>query len=428
MQLSVENFWNHMKQTQGQSRHVVLWAVIFCYLFPFIGLGSFGAFMGRTLNSWFLLCAAILLSSIGSLALYWIMTVWESSWKKSSEGSVENTDFSDLSIKHLSPLPESAVLANFSTGPISPDITQEALATEKALQNLKQTHSQLQFEMSTLNDELRQLNQEKEHSQRDIKKALTDLDTYKQTCLQQQEQYKMYINELQSQLAEQKQQTEKKQYQISHLETKVGDLTYEIKTLLQIAERHLEPDSSLSPNQSMISTTSDKLTSNPEQAELHCEKPVSSSEEASIQLKRCLDIAQKITVSNRFNTQISSFLDSPADSFTLDLRRLCDTLRCENNAAIVLYSPKENQPLFVNNYIREATGWSPEKFIQNFNDIAFDSMNAWRQGLASLSLKPETAIQLSLKTKSGSNIFMKAHLALIPTGIFRHYAIAVLYA
>lgn len=417
-----------MKQTRAQSRHMVLWAVIFCYLFPFIGLATFGAFMGRTLNSWFLLCAAILLSSIGSLALYWIMTVWETSWKISSDDSVDNTEPSVLSVKHLSTLQENAALANFSTNTSSPDLNQEALAAEKALQDLKQTHSQLQFNMSALNDELQQLNQEKERSQQHLNKALADLDTYKQTCLQQQEQYKMYINELQSQLAEQKQQTEKKQYQISHLETKVGDLTYEIKTLLQIAERHLEPDPSLLSDQNMISTALDKSTSNPEQAERQCEKPVSSSEEASIQLKRCLDIAQKITVSNRFNTQISSFLDSPADSFTLDLRRLCDTLRCENNAAIVLYSPKENQPLFVNNYIREATGWSPEKFIQNFNDIAFESINAWRQGLASLSLKPETAIQLSLKTKSGPNVFMKAHLALIPTGIFRHYAIAVLYA
>lgn len=417
-----------MKQTRAQSRHMVLWAVIFCYLFPFIGLGSFGAFMGRTLNSWFLLCAAILLSSIGSLALYWMMTVWESSWKASSNDSVDNAEPSTLSVKHLSLPQENTVLANHTSSSSAPNFNQEALAAKKALQDLEQANSRLQSDVSALTDELKHLNQEKERSQKHLNKALTDLDAYKQTCLQQQEQYKIYINELQSQLAEQKQQTEKKQYQISHLETKVGDLTYEIKTLLQIAERHLEPDSSLLSNQNMISAASEKPTSPPEQAEHQCEKPVSSSEEASIQLKRCLDIAQKITVSNRFNTQISSILNSPADSFTLDLRRLCDTLRCENNAAVVLYSPKENQPLFVNNYIREATGWSPEKFIQNFNDIAFDSINAWRQALASLSLKPETAIQLSLKTKSGPNIFMKAHLALIPTGIFRHYAIAVLYS
>lgn len=408
-----------MKQIQSQSRHNILWTVILCYLFPFIGLSSIGAFMGRAPKNWFLLCIALLLSSIGSLIIYWILAKWESSFRTSENVFVNKAEILP------NPVPSPIISEESSAQQISAVPSSEIIAAEKALQELKEVNIQLQSDIGSFVSELQHLEKEKEQSQQCLNKVLADLENYKQTCLQQQEQYKIYINELQDQLAEQKQQAEKKQYQISHLETKVGDLTYEIKTLLKIAERHLESDDTVFGEQNMFSDNSS--SSLEESSEFGAEKPISSSESASIQLKRCLDIAQKITGSNRFNTQISSFLDSPADSFTLDLRRLCDTLRSENNSTIVLYSPKENQPLFVNNRIRETTGWSPEKFIQNFGDIIQDSMHEWRQGLSSLALKPETAIQLSLKTKSGPNVTVKAHLAFIPTGIFRHYAIAVLY-
>jgi hypothetical protein len=366
---------------------------------------------------------------MGSLLLYWLMARWEFSWKNFGENLTDGFNGQPLTAQSIGESEKESTLTNFVKEASNIHSNAEVLAAEKALQEAQQINSQLQTEIVSLRSELQQFSKEKEQLHSHLHKAISEADTYKQTCLQQQEQYKIYINDLQSQLVDQKQQAEKKQYQISHLETKVADLTYEIKTLLQIAERHLEPDTSFTSDKGMFSEDSDVSgpSSENQTVENHHEKTVGTSEGASLQLKRCLDIAQKITGSSRFNTQISSFLDSPADSFAIDLRRLCDTLRSENNSTVVLYSPKEDQPLFVNNHVRETTGWSPEKFIQNFNDIIQDSMNDWRQGLASLSLKPETSIQLSLKARSGSNILVRAHLAFIPTGIFRHYAIAVLY-
>lgn len=412
-----------MKHIQPQSRYNIFWAVMLCYLFPFVGLSSIGAIMGRTPKNWLLLCIALLLTSIGSLALYWLMAKWESAWKKFGNKKAEpcTAEQSDLDSEEKFPS------LNPSNGSVHS--REEILAAENALKEVQEKNFQLQAEITSLTNELQQLSKDKEQFQTHLHRAISEADSYKQTCLQQQEQYKVYFTNLQNQLTEQKQQSEKKQYQITHLETKVADLTYEIKTLLQIAERHLEPDNSFASDKNVFAESVDTsgLSSDDKLIEIHHEKSIGASERASLQLKRCLDIAQKITGSSRFNTQISSFLDSPADSFTIDLRRLCDTLRSENNSTIILYSPKENQPLFVNNHIKETTGWSPEKFIQNFNEIIQDSLIDWRQGLASLSLKPETALQLSLKTKSGSSILVKAQLAFIPTGIFRHYAIAVFY-
>ncbi|MBA3816548.1 MAG: hypothetical protein H0X29_08535 [Parachlamydiaceae bacterium] len=416
-----------MKQTPPQSRHIVLWAVILCYFIPFIGLSSLGALTGHTQSNWLLLCISLLLSSMGSLGLYCIMAKWELSWKNCSVILSECIENPPAPI-HI-PTSEQNTACNFDADPALINLQKEIVAAEKTLQDTQQSNTQLQFDITRLIEEQQQLGREKKDFQNSLHKALNDLETYKQTCLQQQEQFKIYNNELQNQIIEYKQQVEKKQYQISHLETKVSDLTYEIKTLLQIAERHLEPSSPLSSDQNIFSSPSNNSASSNEHepSDTQYEKLIASSEAASAMLKRCLDIAQKVTGSNRFNTQISSFLDSPANSFTLDLRRLCDTLRNESSSTVLLYSPKENQILFVNNHIRETTGWSPEKFTQNFNDIIQESLSDWRQSLANLPHKPETSFKLSLKTKSGSNLILKAHLGLIPTGIFRHYAIGILY-
>jgi hypothetical protein len=158
----------------------------------------------------------------------------------------------------------------------------------------------------------------------------------------------------------------------------------------------------------------------------HLEKQIRTDEEASQQLKRCLDIAQKFTVSNRFNSQINTFLDSPSDSFALDLRRLCDSLRSEKNSTVMLYSPKENKLLFVNNQVRALTGWSPEKFVQSFQTILYDD-STWKQGISSLSMRSEAQVKLSFKAKTGQDVTANAHLGMIPTGIFKHHTIAIVY-
>ena len=228
-------------------------------------------------------------------------------------------------------------------------------------------------------------------------------------------------------MADQKAISEKKQQQVLQLETKVGDLTYEIKTLLKFAEAH---SGSLFSNE--LSEPLQEKSTVSENIEVYVEQPsytenhTQTAQEASLQLKNCLDIAQKIKGSQRFGSQIYSFLDSPADSFSLDLRRLCDRLRSETQSIILLYSPKDNHLLFASNRIKILTGWSPEKFVQNFFEIVLDE-SEWEQGVRSLALRSEALIQVHIKTKSGPNLIVNANLGMIPTGIFRNHIIAVLY-
>ena len=45
----------------------------------------------------------------------------------------------------------------------------------------------------------------------------------------------------------------------------------------------------------------------------------------------------------------------------------------------------------------------------------------------SLAMRSEAQIQLGIKAKAGNDIIVQSHLGMIPTGIFRQHAIAVLY-
>lgn len=394
----------NMKPNPFNYRYRILWIVILCYLLPLTALLS----LHPLFDPWTTLSSGMLLTVLGALFYFWILLKWESNWK-----SFNLAPAADIEIP-----PQS-----------NSEMIEKALADEqlgmiaKQLEEAHEVQTALKNENENLSAHLQQAHFDKEQTSQQMEQTLKDWEEYRKDTYKQMEQQQAHIQQLQSVIADHKSVLEKKQQLTGLLETKVSDLTYEIKTLLQLAEAHsgsIYGDVQPSAHSTFTQEQEDTPAPTPE-------RQIRTSDEASLQLKRCLDIAQKITGSNRFNSQFNPFLDSPADSFTLDLRRLCDSLRSENSCTILLYSPKENQLLFANNQIRSLTGWSPDKFVQNFNDIVQDEAS-WRQGITSLTMRSEAQIQFSLKTRSGHDIIVKAHLGMIPTGIFRQHAIAVLYS
>lgn len=417
-----------MKWITSKSRYAVLWAVIVCYLVPFIGLSAYSALVARAANSLQVLSVGLLLAAVGSLAMLWLLWLWQSMWRVPMAPTSAPA--------HSQPAQpfEEAVEDSF---PFSQESVEEKIELEGLLQEMQESNLQLQLKLEEFSkqaqDEKLQLELEKERHRQQAEQAFVELDSLKQSSYAQFAQQKNLIAELQEVIAENKVNAEKKQQQISQLETKVSDMRYEIRTLLHLAESHQELDFEEPHQAASADTAQSRLPPMPDfpfEDDVFTAVPetqICTGAGASLQLRRCLDIAQKITGSNRFHGQLTSFLDSPSDGFTIDLRRLCDSLRSENNSCILLYSPKENQLLFANNQVKVLTGWSPEKFVQDFFYILQDSAREWRQGLSSLSMKSEAQIKLSLKTKNGQDIPVRCHLGLIPTGIFRHHAIAVLY-
>jgi uncharacterized coiled-coil protein SlyX len=384
------------------SRYKLLTAVLVCYLGPFFGASGYFLVSDSARIAWNALGAGLLVSVAGSLLLFYLLTKWEALQLRSS------------------PVPP--VLASQTA---QGELEKEQLAiASAAAQQLQAGNEQLEQQIEYLKREKEAFLQDKNSFQAIEISLKQDLEACRNAAHRELKEQQQFIRELQESVAEHKQMIEKKQQQIGQLEGKVSDLTYEIKTLLKIAESHSSSFSS-EPQQTVFAGNPAPANDDEEPAAAQREKQISTPDEASIQLKRCLDIAQKITGSNHFS-QKSVFMDSPADSFSIDLRRFCDNLRSEKSCAVLFYSPKEKQLLFANNQIRQLTGWTPEKFVQNFARL-LPNETLWNSGVAALAMKSEVVLKLPVKTRTGAEMQLNAHLGMIPTGIFKYHTLAVLF-
>jgi hypothetical protein len=392
-----------MKQESLLSRYNLFWIIILCYLLPILGICMYGVSVPREISDWNIFSIGLILTACGSLVLFWLMSHWEKklylnlqTLKIDTESLHQDRDFVDF---------------------------EEYDYIKRSLEEAQRMQERLLSEIDSLTGETQKLTIDKQNVSDQYENLQVELDRAKQMARHQLEQQQNHIRHLQEALADQKALNEKKQNQMMQLETKVGDLTYEIKTLLKFAEGHNEPTIvNVSPEQQAPIPYPESSV----EPIYYLDNPVQSAQEASQQLKKCLEIAQKIKGSQRFGSQIYSFLDSPADNFSLDLRRLCDRLRGEVQSVILLYAPKDNHLLFASNQVKILSGWSPDKFAQTFFDILLDDKE-WKQGINNLSMLSESQIKIKLKTKSGGILSAAGVLGMIPTGIFRNHIIAVLY-
>ena len=403
-----------------KSRYALIATIILLYLLPIVLLSSYGRLYMPAQKGWNLLSFGIFCSSFGSLLLFWLFYRWEQGIHDSIADEEEEPE---ITLKQT-PLPEPVVIVDESLKKAFDEL--EKSYTE----NLMQTSS-LQNELQIKNDELQKLQHECHQLHQQVENFGVEKDDYQKSIQYELEKQKKLLTDSQKTIAEQREGIDKKLQQIAHLESKVSDLTYEIKTLIQLAEIENQSMAPLTmhPGMPPLDIASNHLTNFDLDDDIPClpEKKVKNAVQGSIQLKRCIDIAQKITGASHYNNSNSRFKDLTVDNYTLDLRRLFESLRMENACAIVFYSQKENKILFVNNQSRALFGWSPDKFVQSFNDIIELGKDTWKHGISSLSIKNEAHVNLKIKSKSGQLVETQALLGIIPTGIFRHHIIGVLY-
>lgn len=213
-------------------------------------------------------------------------------------------------------------------------------------------------------------------------------------------------------------QLDLRQQQILHLENQIHDLRYEIKTLLNLTEIDYSQRPSSLQEQPLLPLNAGK--------ESFSDFTVANSQDAKTLLKQCLSVAQKITGSNQFKSS-SKLKLLPIEHTTLDLRLLFDAFRHENSALIAIFSPNDNKLMFANTQTKPFFGYHPEKFVQEFFSLIKDCKHEWDAAIQQLPAKSETAIPLTIKSKSGEHLSAACHLGLIPTGIFRDLGICVMY-
>lgn len=404
-------------QNLYKSRYSILLFVILLYLIPITLLSSYGKLYMPAQKGWNLLAFGLFFSSMGSLGLFWVLCRLSDKNQSSPHGTEEE-------MNKISPIPFKQ-----SSNIIEVDTTQA-----KALDELQEQYLVLQEELKASQLALQNqvmsfdaLRNDYEQLQKQIELNAQDYERNRQSLWSEIEQQKKLLNDSQKTISEQREGIDKKLQQIALLETKVSDLTYEIKTLIQLAEIENQsvPLYSSLPLEGASHSQASSIDLADDEIPLP-EKQVKNEYQAAIQLKRCIDIAQKITGASHYNNSNSRFKELAVDNYTLDLRRLFESLRMENASVIVFYSQKENKILFVNNQSRNLLGWSPDKFIQSFQDIV-DSKELWKQSISSLAIKNDVQVSLKMKSKSGPLVEVQALLGIIPTGIFRHHILGVLY-
>lgn len=405
------------------SRYRILLLIIAFYLLPIILLTTYSQRSIPWQNSWELLSLGLLLAAFGTFLLFWLITIWEANFNLNMNKEILNQE---MPIEAEAPMQSSQPSSIESERPCDLNSENDLKLIQQNLSFTEQKLVEALSEVQLKNDEMQKLNKDNLRYQRQAELVLQELAQYKLSSQNQIEKHEKLVTDSQQTIAEQRALLEKKQQQVSQLEQKVRDLTYEIKTLLQLAEIGSLTSSEETVQEIPIKNNGESESSFGELS-ISSDKQVHSFEEATIQLKRCIDIAQKITGASHYNHSNSRFRDLPVDNYTLDLRRLFDCLRSENACAVFFYSQKENKILFANNQTKGMLGWNPEKFVQNFTDIIQQSQENWRTGLSQLSLKNESKFTLLMKSKAGQEIPIECLLGIIPTGIFRNHVIGVLF-
>lgn len=384
------------------SKYRVLFLVLLIYLIPLLLLSSYSLYLSLLQVSWELFGIGLALSCFGSSFLFSLLMGWER----------------ELSLKKMDHLVSHVAL--FPQGDVS-ELNQEKIQGER--------QEALQEKLLESQTEIRLLEEEKRVFQQQLERISQEFALYKSGCQQSLEEKNSLLEDFQQTISEQRATIVKKQQQVAQLEGKVRDLTYEIKTLLQLAElgsqqKVEEPTISFSPHEEEKKDVKEVESIEPL---LAIDKQVSNPQEALSQLKRCIDIAQKMTGVAHFANGTSRLRDLPVNNYTVDLRRLLDSLRSECLSTILLYSQKEGRLLFVNSHGKQLLGWSSDKFVQHFQDIFQSSIEEWNRAMGQLAYKNEVQVALTLKSRSGEEVLVQCHLGLIPTGIFRNHVIGILY-
>lgn len=362
-------------------------------------------------KSWMSAGFGLFAASIGSLAIFTLLRQWE----------INLVNNRPVAVALEKPQPLSNQIVD----------SENVQELERALEEARIRHKELIEELNQKKEAILKFEGEQAQYEHRIGDVQHELHSYKSSTEEELRRKTVLLSEYQETINQQREVIRKKQDLISELESKVRDLNYEVKTLLQLAElgsKSPSPGKSKEGAEDGVKAVQVDMFEDDEPALPMQSLMVKTPEEASQQLKRCIDIAQKITGANRFGNGNSRFKDMPIDNRALDLRRLFDNLQSENAGTVIVYSQKEDRILFANNQTANLLGWNPDKFIKNFSEIIAEGSQEWKKGIGELSTNPLSKIRMVMKTKSGQNLLVHCHLGQIPTGAFRNHVIGVLFS
>lgn len=429
-------------------------AIIVFYLLPLFFFSAYSIKLMSHQKSWTLLSLGLLMIVFGTLSLIFLLSYWEESLRdKKSLNSLllsreaESTTFFSPAVEDkvtlLNPSLsfDSDILHESPENQGSKENSKELNLLQTALESSQKNQEDLAKGLEAREQQLQKQEEENKQLQFKVQQIAQDFSDYKLFSEEQLKQKQLQLNGLQQTLEDQRAEMEKRQEQIHQLDTKVHDLSYEIKTLLYlheeesggtikatnakeekfsypIFEEQLESDEKIMP--AIIEPALNQEEQAPENA-------IRNPGEAAQFLKKCIGIAQKLTGANYYSNESARYREFSSSYLAIDQRRLFESLRAENSALVLVYSQKDQKVLFANNEAKALLGWSPEKFLNQFSSIMHEGMPDWKKALLSLNTASESQVRLLAKTKQGQEVLLNCHLGVIPSGLFRNYVIGVLY-
>lgn len=382
------------------SRPKFVLLILFAYFFPLFALSFFHA---DGAENWMLLGVGLFFASFGSLFFFWFFQTLESV-------------------------------------PISVPLHEEEPKLEQVPENLREmSEVSLETAEKELSEEKQRtllLEEQLKTKSHDLERILAEQDSQKQLFYEQQivlqkefaDQRQVLLDDMDKQrqtimehyqtILEQRDQLDRKAQQMAHLESKVRDLNYELKTILQLTEKTVS-----SPSHERVEPPLPK--SKHEILRPFIDSEVQTEDEAASQLRRCLEIAQGMTGASHYGAN-SRFRELSAGHYALDQRRLFDRLRTEQGGTIFVYSQKDNRILFVNDQVKILLGITTEKFMQAFFEMISSGLTIWQEAIQQLAFKNEVHVQLPFKVRYGEEMLVECLLGIIPTGLFRNQMIGIL--
>lgn len=376
------------------SRASLILAIVLFYLFPIVLLSGYTMGFIATEMRWKLFSVGLLSGTIGSCILFIVIYRWEQNLRQRLVSALRS---SQNIVEHPDPEKEQEL---------------QRLLNEKlikdALAPLQSKHDKMKVDISLKDEELMQALEERKGLQSQILMIRGELDSYRDKMQIQLLQEQQQNLEHQKVIKEQQTLIGTLQQQISSLEIKEKELSYEIKTLVNLSNFEIV-EKETPPKKQPVDTFALK-----------------SHESISRQLAHFVDIAASMASVQNIQGVPSHLNDLATDNYRLELRRLCENLNMESRYVMLLHSPRENRILFANDHVKTVLGWTPEKFIQQFPDIVLKGIEDWNKEMDVITANREGFCAINARSQMNQSIAMNCHLRAISSGTFRNHVIVLM--
>lgn len=417
-------------------RESVYVTILICYLLPILIFSKHSVSLMPPNKSWGVISIGLMISVLGSALLILLVNHWEQSLRRkwllqervagstgAAEGARGGDDLNEENQNKITPLHlESDALSG-----------QESAETfNVALIESEQHKQPIMSELNSLNEQLRQLYDANGQYKQQLDKAQREFEEYRQSS-------DALLTSARGELTEARQandhlrgQLEEKERLVTELESKNRDLSYEVKTLLELEDKESASafqgnPAAAHPFHPVISTFSNEDDLSAVATEgiksASSERKVRTSYDAVLELQRCIDQARNM----KGAAHLSEGGRLGTDNYAIDLRRLFDKFRHETSSPILLYCPDAEKVLFASNQIKGLLGWSPEKFAHDFFNLLQEGGDAWRAAAKNLDGTNHQRVTMVMKTcREGSDALVHCYINKISGGPFANNVIGVL--